>query len=209
MSKGHLVEVTREDLVGEYIGQTAIKTRKVIEKAKGGVLFIDEAYSLARGTDTQDYGREAIDTLVKCMEEYRGNLVIILAGYTYEMNSFINVNSGLNSRFAKKITFPDYSDAELLEIAKWMLIKQGFTITIETERAIAFAINQRNIKGDNTSGNGRLVRNVIEEAIRKQSQRLIDSGDKENYHQLLPADFGFIKEQVNIYDLLNNVIGHQ
>jgi SpoVK/Ycf46/Vps4 family AAA+-type ATPase len=208
VSKGHLVEVTREDLVGEYVGQTAPKTRKMIEEARGGILFIDEAYSLARANDSRDYGLEAIDTLVKCIEEFREELVVILAGYPKEMNVFLNSNSGLSSRFALKIDFPEYTNEELLEIGKRMLEKQEFAYTDKIQKALSYAIHQRNIKGDENSGNGRLIRNIIEDAIRKQSRRLkeIGSGD---IHTLISEDFGFNQEHFNIDDELKKVIGHE
>ena len=131
LSKGHLVEVSREDLVGGYVGQTAEKTKKIIEQAKGGILFIDEAYTLSRGGE-QDFGKEAIDTLVKGMEDLRKDLVIILAGYTKEMEEFMKKNSGLYSRFPYNIEFADYTSDELLEILNRMVKEKGFMWEKET-----------------------------------------------------------------------------
>lgn len=212
VTQGHLVEVTREDLVAEWIGQTAPKTRKVIDKAIGGVLFIDEAYSLARGGDN-DFGREVIDTLVKAMEENRSNLVVILAGYTKEMNDFLKTNSGLKSRFSNNIEFPDYTPNELLQIAKYQLQKEQFTIDIKTERALLELLTKKQIAGRNDDGNGRLVRNVIQEAIRRQSSRLKQHGkfSKEELGVLLPVDFGVLESE-QTFDLeqqFSQIVGNE
>jgi stage V sporulation protein K len=191
VSKGHLVEVTREDLVGEFIGHTAPKTRKVIECAIGGILFIDEAYALSRGGDN-DFGKEAIDTLVKGMEENREDLIVILAGYTKEMTEFMKVNSGLKSRFPNQIQFPDYTAEELLSIAKTSLAKEQFQIDHMVEKALLSVLERRQIAGRNDDGNGRLVRNVIQEAVRKQSKRLKQNGYQtpEELKILRSEDFG-------------------
>lgn len=196
VTKGHLVEVTREDLVAEYIGQTAPKTRKVIDKAVGGVLFIDEAYALGKGVEN-DFGQEAIDTLVKGIEENRSNLIVILAGYTKEMNDFLKKNSGLRSRFPNIVEFPDYKPEELLQIGKNSLDDQRFVIDEQTERALLQILERRQIAGRNDDGNGRLVRNIIEEAIRRQSKRLKQSGSfSSNELQILqPEDFGVIPSE--------------
>ncbi|SHF19623.1 stage V sporulation protein K [Seinonella peptonophila] len=171
VSKGHLVEVTREDLVAEYIGQTAPKTKKVIERAVGGILFIDEAYALSRGAEF-DFGREAIDTLVKGMEEYRSDLVVILAGYTKEMNEFLKMNSGLKSRFPNQIEFPDYTPDELFQLALQQLKQEQLKLHGEAEKALYDVLRSKQIAGRNDDGNGRLVRNIIQQAVRKQSKRL-------------------------------------
>ena len=193
VSKGHLVEVTREDLVGEFIGHTAPKTRKVIEKAIGGILFIDEAYALSRGGDN-DFGKEAIDTLVKGMEENREDLVVILAGYTKEMMEFMKVNSGLKSRFPSQIQFPDYTAEELLSIAKTSLQKEQFQFDLSVEKAMLSVLERRQIAGRNDDGNGRLVRNILQEAVRKQSKRLKREGfhSPEELKILRSEDFGVV-----------------
>ncbi|MCH5586200.1 AAA family ATPase [Shimazuella sp. AN120528] len=212
VSKGHLVEVTREDLVGEYIGHTAPKTRKVIEKAIGGILFIDEAYALSRGGDN-DFGKEAIDTLVKGMEENREDLVVILAGYTKEMMEFMKVNSGLKSRFPSQIKFPDYTAEELLSIAKKSLEQEQFQLDPQVEKTLLSVLERRQIAGRNDDGNGRLVRNVIQEAIRKQSKRLKQDGYRspEELKILRPEDFG-VNQTIEVFDLeaeFDKIIGNE
>ena len=134
LSKGHLVEVERADLVGEYIGHTAQKTREHVKRALGGILFIDEAYSLARGGE-KDFGKEAIDTLVKSMEDHREEFVLILAGYSLEMERFLRSNPGLPSRFPIHLTFPDFTIEELMEIADRMLKKRQYRFSRSAERS--------------------------------------------------------------------------
>lgn len=176
LSSGHLVEVTRADLVGQYLGQTAPKTAEKIRSALGGVLFIDEAYSLSRNKE-DFFGVEAIDTIVKYMEDYRGDLVVILAGYTKEMNEFLDVNSGLKSRFNYVIEFPDYSPEELLQISTVTAAKNNYTIDPKSNKALLkyFASAQKSVKKD--AGNGRMVRNVIEKAIINHAQRIVDANE--------------------------------
>lgn len=173
LSKGHLVEVERADLVGEYIGHTAQKTREQVKKALGGVLFIDEAYSLARGGE-KDFGREAIDVLVRAMENYREQLVLILAGYKEEMEWFIRTNPGLRSRFPIQIDFDDYNLTELMAIGKKMLAERDYILSPEAEEELE-RILRRSIfvTGAAQAGNARLVRNLIEEAMRRQALRLV------------------------------------
>ncbi|MEX3623700.1 AAA family ATPase [Viridibacillus arvi] len=212
IEKGHFTEVSREDLVVDYIGGTAKKTREVLENAIGGVLFIDEAYSLARGGQ-QDFGKEAIDTIVKFMEDHNDELIIILAGYTKEMNEFLKTNSGLNSRFPNPIEFPDYTPEELLEISKRMMIGKNVKISLETEKALLEVLTKKQINGRNDTGNGRLVRNLVESSIRKQSKRLknMPSKIKDDYYTLIPQDFGY-DEEVKSFDLeaeLNKVVGNE
>ncbi|MGB9840421.1 AAA family ATPase [Thermovenabulum sp.] len=174
LQKGHLVEVERADLVGEYIGHTAQKTREQIKKAIGGILFIDEAYSLARGGE-KDFGKEAIDTLVKAMEDYKDNLIVILAGYKDEMDWFLRTNPGLRSRFPIQIEFPDYTLEELIEIAILMAEKRQYKFTPEAIEKLKFILldSKKSIYFDKL-GNARLVRNLLEKAIRKQALRLIN-----------------------------------
>jgi len=174
LEKGHLVECERADLVGEYIGHTAQKTREQIRKALGGILFIDEGYSLARGGE-KDFGKEAIDTLVKAMEDYKDNLVVILAGYRNEMQRFLESNPGLISRFPIQVDFPDFSLDELMSIADLMLEKRQYRLTKEARtRLWEELVRQRRLPfGDENAGNARLVRNLIERAVRRQALRLV------------------------------------
>ena len=191
LSSGHLCEVTRADLVGPYAGHTAVKTTDVIRAAIGGVLFIDEAYSLCR--DKNDaFGLEAIDALVKGMEDNRDNLVVILAGYEDEMQDFLKANSGLKSRFPNIVHFEDYTVDELYEIAKVTALSKGYKLNTNCEEGLRRQFEKHQIKGKNDGGNGRLVRNLIEAAIIKQSQRVINdlTADME---ELIDADFGFDK----------------
>jgi stage V sporulation protein K len=183
LPKGHLVEVERADMVGEFIGHTAQKTREQIKKALGGILFIDEAYSLARGGE-KDFGKEAIDALVKGMEDHRDNLVLILAGYQDEMDWFIESNPGLRSRFPVHLSFPDYSTSELLDIADLMLQKKQYELSGGAREELRFVI-ERELKCHENSGNARLVRNLIEKAIRKQAVRLLQDGKKITRRELM------------------------
>ncbi|HHW41003.1 MAG TPA: stage V sporulation protein K [Syntrophomonadaceae bacterium] len=172
LSKGHLIEVERADLVGEYIGHTAHKTREQLRRALGGILFIDEAYSLARGGE-KDFGKESIDVLVKAMEDQKDNLILILAGYKKEMEWFIRTNPGLYSRFPLHITFPDYSVEELYRIGELMLHKRQYKLAPEAQAALRRILIEQTTKGNQNEGNARLVRNIIERAIRRQAVRLV------------------------------------
>lgn len=171
LSKGHLVEVERADLVGEYIGHTAQKTRDTIKKALGGILFIDEAYSLARGGE-KDFGKEAIDTLVKAMEDKKDDLILILAGYKEEMERFLRSNPGLRSRFPIHLEFPDYKIEELVEIGETMLEKREYKFTTGAKSKIREILYEQVKQGDLVMGNARFIRNLVEKAIRKQAVRL-------------------------------------
>jgi len=173
LQKGHLIEVERADLVGEYVGHTAHRTREQLRKGIGGVLFIDEAYSLARG-GSRDFGREAIDTLVKSMEEHRREMVIILAGYKDEMDHFLASNPGLRSRFPIHLTFPDYTEKELFEIAKLMIEQRQYRLTEAAENKLAYVIRNSTQTGHPFGGNARFVRNLAEKAIRLQALRLVN-----------------------------------
>ena len=169
---GQLVEVTRADLVGRYTGHTAPLTNSVIESALGGVLFIDEAYSLYRG-EQDSFGLEAIDTLVKGMEDHRDELVVILAGYTREMETFLTANSGLASRFPNRIEFPDYTAVELLQITQVLARNKGYTLAEAcTEPLLGYYARWQEADA-RTAGNGRLARNTLEKAIFHQSRRLV------------------------------------
>ena len=169
---GQLVEVTRADLVGRYTGHTAPLTNSVIESALGGVLFIDEAYSLYRG-EQDSFGLEAIDTLVKGMEDHRDELVVILAGYTREMEIFLTANSGLASRFPNKIEFPDYTAEELLQITHVQAKNKGYRLAESCTQPLLGYYARWQAADARTAGNGRLARNTLEKAIFHQSRRLV------------------------------------
>ena len=169
---GQLVEVTRADLVGRYTGHTAPLTNSVIESALGGVLFIDEAYSLYRG-EQDSFGLEAIDTLVKGMEDHRDELVVILAGYTREMETFLTANSGLASRFPNRIEFPDYTAVELLQITQVLAKNKGYTLAEACTEPLLGYYARWQATDARTAGNGRLARNTLEKAIFHQSRRLV------------------------------------
>lgn len=171
LTKGHMIEVERADLVGEYIGHTAQKTRDQLKKSLGGILFIDEAYSLARGGE-KDFGKEAIDTLVKLMEDNKDDLILILAGYKDEMTWFMKTNPGLKSRFPIHIDFPDYNIEELILIGERMLKTKEYLLTCEAKNELIRILHKQTGVGNEYSGNARLVRNLIERSIRKQALRL-------------------------------------
>jgi stage V sporulation protein K len=172
LQKGHLVEVERADLVGEYIGHTAQKTRDQVKRALGGILFIDEAYSLARGGD-RDFGKESIDALVKAMEDHKENLILILAGYREEMDRFIRANPGVRSRFPIQIDFPDYTVEELMQIANLMLSQRQYCLSVEARAELERILEHHVRVGMGHNGNARLVRNLIERSIRRQAVRLV------------------------------------
>ncbi|MBO8158384.1 AAA family ATPase [Thermosyntropha sp.] len=173
LSKGHLIEVERADLVGEYIGHTAQKTREIIKKSLGGILFIDEAYTLAQGGN-KDFGKEAIATLVKAMEDCRDNLIIILAGYSNEMDRFLLSNPGLRSRFPIQIQFNDYEADELFQIALKMYEERDYDLTGRCRWKLKNILNQFVQNRHPHSGNARFVRNLVEKSIRLQALRLVD-----------------------------------
>ena len=183
---GQLVEVTRADLVGRYTGHTAPLTNSVIESALGGVLFIDEAYSLYRG-EQDSFGLEAIDTLVKGMEDHRDELVVILAGYTREMEIFLTANSGLASRFPNKIEFPDYTAEELLQITHVQAKNKGYRLAESCTQPLLNYYARWQAADARTAGNGRLARNTLEKAIFHQSRRLVAEPAAE-LDLLLPSD---------------------
>lgn len=172
LSKGQLIEVDRSGLVGGYVGQTAIKTQGVIQQALGGVLFIDEAYTLARGNDSNDYGQEAIDTILKAMEDHRDDLVVIVAGYPDLMERFVNSNPGLKSRFNKYIYFEDYTPEELLEIFDSMCKKSGLIATKNARDLVLKHFEEEYANRDKTFANGREVRNFFEKTVVNQANRL-------------------------------------
>ena len=184
LPKGHLVEVERADLVGEYIGHTAQKTREQIQRALGGILFIDEAYSLARGGE-KDFGKEAIDTLVKAMEDHKDQLLLILAGYETEMEGFLSTNPGLRSRFPIQIKFPDYTIMQLEAIAEKMLSEREYKLSKDGRAALRRQLVAASLSGELACGNARLVRNLIERAIRKQAVRLMQTGSSSREELML------------------------
>lgn len=172
LSKGHLIETDRSGLVAAYVGQTAIKVDKIVESALDGVLFIDEAYALKPENSNNDFGQEAIDTLLKRMEDYRDRLVVIVAGYVEEMSRFINANPGLKSRFNKYYNFEDYNPDELLSIFKLNCQQNHFELDPKAKLALLDKLNKLYASRDKTFGNGRLVRNIFEETIDIQANRL-------------------------------------
>lgn len=199
LSKGHLIEAERADLVGEYIGHTAQKTRDLIKKALGGILFIDEAYSLARGGE-KDFGKEAIDTLVKHMEDKQHDFVLILAGYPKEMDNFLSLNPGLLSRFPLVVNFPDYSVDDLMEISRRMVFEREYQLNDEAMLKLKeHLMTVKSTVHPAKFSNGRYVRNIIEKSIRSQAMRLLLT-DKYNRDDLLTIkgqDLVFSEEKVN------------
>ena len=187
LSKGQLVEVDRSGLVAGYVGQTALKTQKVIEKAMGGVLFVDEAYAL-NGRSENDFGQEAIDTLLKAMEDHRDDLVVILAGYTKEMQLFLSANSGLASRFPNQIEFPDYTGAELLAITQSIAKSKGYRLDDACAMPLVAFFDRRQSENAAENGNGRMARNTLEKAILNQSKRLVADPDA-SLELLVVGDF--------------------
>jgi probable Rubsico expression protein CbbX len=173
VEKGHLLTVTRDDLVGQYIGHTAPKTKEVLKKAMGGVLFIDEAYYLYKPDNERDYGSEAIEILLQVMENQRDELVVILAGYKEPMDKFYESNPGLSSRITNHIDFPDYSVDELLQIAKLMLEEQQYQLTPDAEIALGQYIQKRKEKP--LFANARSVKNALDRARMRQANRIFDS----------------------------------
>lgn len=189
LQKGHLVEVERADLVGEYIGHTAQKTREQLKKAMGGILFIDEAYSLARGGE-KDFGKESVDCLCKFMEDNKDEIVLILAGYRNEMIDFLRINPGLRSRFPIHIDFPDYSAAELLDIAKTILHKRQYRLSPLAEKEL-LKIAATCVKDEYPNvGNARMIRNIIEKSLRRQAVRLMNKSilNREDLMIIQPED---------------------
>ena len=173
IKKGHLLTVTRDDLVGQYIGHTAPKTKEVLKKAMGGVLFIDEAYYLYKPDNERDYGSEAIEILLQVMENQRDDLVVILAGYKEPMDKFYESNPGLSSRIANHIDFPDYTTEELLKISKLMLEEQQYQLTPDAEIALQSYIQKRKEKP--LFANARSVKNALDRARMRQANRIFDS----------------------------------
>ena len=174
--KGHLITVTRDDLVGQYIGHTAPKTKEVLKRAMGGVLFIDEAYYLYKPDNERDYGSEAIEILLQVMENQREDLVVIFAGYKDRMDSFYESNPGLSSRVANHIDFPDYTPEELIQIARLILQEQQYRMTPEAESALLEYVQKRSIMP--LFANARTISNAIDTARMRHANRMFNSGDQ-------------------------------
>jgi probable Rubsico expression protein CbbX len=172
--RGHLVSVTRDDLVGQYIGHTAPKTKEILKKAMGGVLFIDEAYYLYRPENERDYGQEAIEILLQVMENQREDLVVILAGYSDRMETFFSSNPGFRSRIAHHIDFPDYGDAELLKIAELLLDQQNYHLSAGARDALTAYIAAR--RRQPHFSNARSIRNALDRARLRQANRIFNAG---------------------------------
>jgi stage V sporulation protein K len=194
LSRGHFIEVERADLVGEYIGHTAIKTRELVKKAMGGILFIDEAYSLARGGE-KDFGKEAIDSLVKAMEDYKDQFILILAGYGYEMDQFLQSNPGLPSRFPIQVDFKDYNVDELIQISECMVQEREYCFLPQTIMKLRQQLIQEKTKCEHSFSNARYVRNQIEKAVRYQAVRLLNeqqsNPSKQDLMIIRPEDLKF------------------
>jgi SpoVK/Ycf46/Vps4 family AAA+-type ATPase len=172
LESGHLVETDRSGLVAGYVGQTALKVDDVVNKSLGGVLFIDEAYSLSSG-EGQDFGREAIETLLKLMEDHRDNLVVIVAGYTDKMAQFLESNPGLRSRFNRYLHFEDYAPEQLLEIFVRFARKSDLIVSPRASDKLLNVFKSNYQSRDETFGNGRLARNMFESAMSNQASRLV------------------------------------
>ena len=187
LSKGQLVEVDRSGLVAGYVGQTALKTQKVIEKAMGGVLFIDEAYAL-NGKSENDFGQEAIDTILKAMEDHRDDLVVIVAGYTELMDRFVHSNPGLESRFNRFLMFEDYTPEQMVAIFKMQCKKGCYVLAEGTEELVRDFISEES--ADDSFGNARGVRNLFEHILVAQNNRLakMEQVTREDLMQILPDD---------------------
>jgi probable Rubsico expression protein CbbX len=186
LAKGHLVAVTRDDLVGQYIGHTAPKTREVLKRAMGGVLFIDEAYYLYRAENERDYGQETIEILLQVMENQRDDIVVILAGYKDRMDTFFQSNPGMSSRIAHHIDFPDYTMDELMGIARLLLGRQRYRFTDDGEHAFHELMERR--MQQPRFANGRSVRNALERARLRQASRLVSAGGSVGRDDLMLID---------------------
>lgn len=192
LPKGQLVEVDRSGLVAGFVGQTALKTQKVIDQAIGGVLFIDEAYALVNQDNANDFGNEAIEVLLKNMEDHRDELIVIVAGYTNLMEKFIHANPGLESRFNKYFYFEDYDGGQLMEILRSMCKKNGYTLSPEGENWAEQELQTLYERRDENFGNARDVRNLFERAVSRHSDRVaaLEAPTREQLMELLPVDLG-------------------
>jgi len=200
LPKGHLIEIDRQGLVASYVGQTAEKTKAAIDRAIGGTLFIDEAYTLIKSGEgsSSDFGKEALDTLLKRMEDDRGRFIVIVAGYTDEMNNFIRSNPGLQSRFTKRIFFEDYSPDELIRITENLLESKGHILDDETREPLRKYFNKIYRNRDKTFGNARVVRDLVEGTLKNQMLRVADIPVEERHEEvlkyILPEDMGNLTE---------------
>lgn len=210
LSSGHLVETSRSDFVGQYVGETALKTLDVLKRARGGILFIDEAYSLARGKGDA-FGIEAVDTIVKFMEDNRDDLVVILAGYSKEMDEFMSSNSGLKSRFNYYIDFPDYTEEQLYIIATNIAKEKGYLINDGCKANLISYFKRQKALLKNDNGNGRMARNVVEKAIVKRARRIQNNTQDDLYLRL--EDFEIMDTSIDedaiilVQKEINEVIG--
>ena len=191
LSKGHFTEVSRTDLIAGYQGQTALKVKKVIERAKGGVLFIDEAYSITENDHSDSYGKECLTELTKALEDYREDLVVIVAGYTDLMRQFFESNPGLRSRFNKFIEFDDYSADELLEILNCIAEKNDYVISGDLKTAVRHFFEEQLQKKEDNFSNGRFVRNLYDDMVMAHARRISGkpNPDRDELSTLLPVDF--------------------
>ncbi|WP_294899217.1 AAA family ATPase [uncultured Eubacterium sp.] len=196
LSKGHFVEVSRTDLIAGYQGQTALKVKKVIEKAKGGVLFIDEAYSITENEHSDSYGRECLTELTKALEDYREDLVVIVAGYTEPMKRFFESNPGLKSRFNTFIEFDDYSPTELDKILVSMCKNNDYTLDEEAAQKIHLYFEEQTTSKDENFANGRLVRNLYDDLVMNHARRVIKVSDPgvEELSTIKAEDFTFTQD---------------
>ncbi|MCR4690753.1 MAG: AAA family ATPase [Lachnospiraceae bacterium] len=197
LERGHLVECDRSGLVKGYVGQTAIRVKEVVEEARGGVLFIDEAYALTVGCGENDYGQEAVSTLLKAMEDYRSELVVIVAGYPDEMDEFLSSNPGLRSRFNRFLNFKDYSPGEQFEILEFMCKKQDYELASEDKDRIRSYLERRMANAPVNFANARDIRNLLENAIMRQASRVISlyAPTTEDLLRLTAEDFGIRPEK--------------
>lgn len=194
LSKGHMIEVDRSGLVGGYVGQTAIKVQEVIQKSLGGVLFIDEAYSLTSNRGENDYGIEAVDTLLKGMEDHRDDLIVIVAGYPDLMEDFLNSNPGLRSRFSKFIYFDDYKPDELVAIFKKLCLTSGYIVTDACIAYVNEYFGRRYLERTDNFANGRDVRNYFEKVMVNQANRLAELNEDISDEVLSSIEVEDVKE---------------
>ena len=191
LSKGHFVEVSRTDLIAGYQGQTALKVKKVIDSARGGVLFIDEAYSITENDHSDSYGRECLTELTKALEDYREDLVVIVAGYTEPMNKFFESNPGLKSRFNTFIEFKDYSANELIDILKSVCHQNDYSLSKQLVELLQKFFNEEVLEKDAHFANGRLARNIYDDLVMNHARRVVSIADPtdEDLSRLIYKDF--------------------